>query len=136
MASEEKIVNKIIPIETIIEVANYLEDQKEEYNRIFERESQKNAGLKFSEQVYEYKGDNPTVQYTVRFKDGRDLTETNHNWFLGMLNNLSEIDEITIHSSISYSSNIRDKEHYEYMHLYTWIHFREGDYYGECECSI
>lgn len=55
MASEEKIVNKIIPIETIIEVANYLEDQKEEYNRIFERESQKNAGLKFSEQVYEYK---------------------------------------------------------------------------------
>lgn len=125
MASEEKIVNKIIPIETIIEVANYLEDQKEEYIRLFERESQKNAGLKFSEQVYEYKGDNPTVQYTVRFRDGRDLTEANYNWFLGMLNNLSAIDEITIHSSISYSSNIRDKEHYEYMHLYTWIHFRE-----------
>lgn len=28
MASEEKIVNKIIPIETIVEVANYLEEQK------------------------------------------------------------------------------------------------------------
>ena len=37
MANEETIVNKIIPIETIIEVANFLEDQKEEYNRLFER---------------------------------------------------------------------------------------------------
>ena len=51
MANEEKIVNKIIPIESIIEVANYLEDQKEEYQKIFEIEEQKNAGLKFSEQV-------------------------------------------------------------------------------------
>ena len=46
MASEEKIVNKIIPIETIIEVANYLEEQKEEYQRLFEKEEQKNAGKK------------------------------------------------------------------------------------------
>ena len=36
MASEEKIVNKIIPIETIVEVANYLEEQKEEYKKLFD----------------------------------------------------------------------------------------------------
>lgn len=125
MASEEKIVNKIIPIETIIEVANYLEDQKEEYQRLFEKEEQKNAGLKYSEQVYEYKGDNPKVQYTVKFKDGREITETNYNWFVGMLNNLNAIEQITFYSTISYSSNARTREHYEYMHLYTWIHFRE-----------
>lgn len=125
MASEEKIVNKIIPIETIIEVANYLEDQKEEYQRLFEKEEQKNAGLKYSEQVYEYKGDNPKVQYTVKFKDGREITETNYNWFVGMLNNLNAIEQITFYSTISYSSNARTREHYEYMHLYTWVHFRE-----------
>lgn len=125
MESGEKIVNKIIPIETIIEVANYLEEQKEEYNRLFKRESQKNAGLKFSDQVYEYKGDNPTVQYTVKFKDGRALTEANYNWFLGKLKNLSAIDEIIIFSIIDYRSNIKDKGHYEYMHLYTRVRFEE-----------
>ena len=125
MASEEKIVNKIIPIETIIEVANYLEEQKEEYQRLFEKEEQKNAGLKYNEKVYEYKGDNPKVQYTIRFKDGREITEVDYNWFVGMLNNLNSIEQITFYSTISYSSNVRTREHYEYMHLYTWVHFRE-----------
>ena len=104
---------------------NYLEDQKEEYQRIFEKEEQKNAGLKYSEQVYEYKGDNPKVQYTIRFKDGREITEADYNWFVGMLNNLNLIEQITFYSTISYSSNARTREHYEYMHLYTWVHFRE-----------
>ena len=125
MANEEKIVNKIIPIESIIEVANYLEDQKEEYQKIFEIEEQKNAGLKFSEQVYEYKGNNPKVKYTIRFKDGREITEPDYNWFIGMLNNIKSIEKITFYLSINYSSNSKIKEHYEYMHLNTWIHFRE-----------
>lgn len=125
MANEEKIVNKIIPIETIIEVANYLEDQKEEYQKIFQKEEQKNAGLKYSEQVYEYKGDNPKVQYTIKFRDGREITEADYNWFVGMLNNLNAIEQITFYSTISYSSNARTRANYEYMHLYTWVHFRE-----------
>lgn len=36
MANEEKIVNKIVPIETIIEIANYLESQNEEYSKLYE----------------------------------------------------------------------------------------------------
>ena len=125
MASEEKIINKIIPIETIIDVANYLEDQKEEYRRLFENEKQKNMNLSFSEQIYQYKGDAPKVQYTIRFKDGKDLTEEDYNWFVGMLNNLSAIKEITLYYTVNYSSNSNNKEHYEYMNLYTWINFRE-----------
>ena len=108
-----------------IEVANYLEDQKEEYQKIFRKEEQKNAELKYSEQVYEYKGDNPKVQYTIKFKDGREITETDYNWFIGILNNLNAIEQITFYSAISYSSNARTRTNYEYMHLYTWVHFRE-----------
>lgn len=125
MASEEKIVNKIIPIETIVEVANYLENQKEEYEKLFERDAQKNRDLKYSEQVYEYKGENPKVQYTIKFKDGREITEPDYNWFIGMLGNLKAIEHITFYSTISYSSNYKNREHYEYMHLYTWVHFYE-----------
>ena len=125
MASEEKIVNKIIPIETIIDVANYLEDQKEEYQRIFQTEEQKNVGLKYSDQIYEYKGSSAKVQYTIKFKDGKEITEHNYNWFIGNLNDLSKIEQITLYCVISYSSNIRSKDHYEYMHLYNWVYFRE-----------
>lgn len=122
--SEEKIVNKIVPIETIIEVANYFEDQKEEYIKIFERDENKNKDLRYGEQVYEYKGNVPKIQYTIRYKNGKDITENNYNWFIGNLNNLSSINEITIYYTVNYSSNIKDKAHYEYMTLYTWIHFR------------
>lgn len=125
MASEEKIINKIIPIETILEVANYLEDQKEEYLGLYRKEEQKNMGLKFTEQVYEYKGENTKVEYTIRFKDGKEITEANYNWFVGMLNNLNAIEKIEIHSYISYASNTREKGKYEYMRLYTHVYFRE-----------
>lgn len=125
MASEEKIINKIIPIGTILEVANYLEDQKEEYQGLYRKEEQKNEGLKFSEKVYEYKGETTKVEYTVRFKDGKEITEANYNWFVGMLNNLKVIEKIEIHSYISYASNAREKGKYEYMRLYTHVYFRE-----------
>ena len=125
MASEEKVVNKIIPIDTIVEIANYLEDQKEEYRRLFENDKNKNMNLSYSDQVYQYKGDTPTIQYTIKFKDGKEVTEPDYNWFISMLNNLRAIKEITFYYNIGYSSNYENKEHYEYMHIYTWLHFYE-----------
>ena len=129
MASEEKIVNKIVPIETMIEIANYLEDQKDEYNRLFEQDKQKNQNLSYSDQRWEYKGENSKVQYTIKFKDGREVTEQGYNWFLGMINNLSAVKEIILNSDIYYSSNYRDPKNYEYMHLYIWLHFYEDTIY-------
>ena len=124
---EEKIVNKIIPIETIVEIANYLEDQSEEYQRLFEKDKQKNEGLKYNEQVYDYKGDRSKVEYRVVFKDGKDIKQEGYNWFIGMLNNLNAIKEIVLYYTVNYSSNSKTREHYEYMCLYTSIHFREDN---------
>lgn len=126
MASEEKIINKIIPIETIVEIAGYLEDQKEEYNRLFENEKKQNMNLSYSEQVYQYKGDMAKVQYEIKFKDGKEIKEEDYNWFIGMLDNLILIEEITFYYHVDYSSNYENKEHYEYMRLNTWIHFYEN----------
>lgn len=125
MANEDIIVNKIIPVETIIEVAKYLENQKEEYRNLFDRDKVKNNDLRYNEQIYEYKGDIPKVQYTIKFKDGKEVTELNHNWFLGMLENIKFIDEITLYSNINYSSNILNRTHYEYKSLFIWVHFRQ-----------
>lgn len=125
MAREESIVNKIIPIDTIIEVANYLENQKEEYSKLFEIDQQKNKDLKYDEQVYEYKELNSKTEYTIRFKDGKEVTKSDYDWFINMLSNPKIIEHITIYAYEAYSSNIKDKTHYEYMYLHTWLHFYE-----------
>lgn len=125
MASEEKVVNRIIPIDTIVEIANYLEDQKEEYRRLFENDKNKNMNLSYSEQIYQYKGDTSKVQYTIKFKDGKEITEPDYNWFISMLNNLRAIQKISIYYNISYWSNYENKEHYEYMHMRSWTYFYE-----------
>lgn len=125
MGNEETIVNKIIPIETIIEVANYLEDQKEEYIRLCQEDERKNAGLRYSDQVYEYKNNVIKMEYTIRFKDGKEITEQNYNWFISNINNLSIIEKISFCCWISYSSNIKEKGKYEYIHLDSFVYFYE-----------
>lgn len=125
MAYEDKIVNKIIPIETIKEIAGYLEDQKDEYQRLFENEKNNNFNLKYTEQVYQYKGSVAKVQYKVRFKDGKEVSEADYNWFMGMLNNINDIDRIEFFYDINYSSNYEQREHYEYMHIHSFIWFTE-----------
>ena len=127
MASEESIVNKIIPVETIIEIANYLENQKTEYEKLFAEDAEKNKNLAYNDQIYEYKGykaQAPTVQYTIKFKDGKELTEPDYNWFIKMLENTPYIECISFSYSVHYSANYKNKEQYEqmYLHVYTWFH--------------
>ena len=123
---EEKIVNKIIPLNTIIEVANYLEDMTEEYNRKFQIDARKNEGVKFTEQVHEFKGEKASVDYLIRFKDGKEIKKSDYNWFVGMLNNLSIIKGISIFSTIKYHAVDRKSgRDTQFMHLYTFVHFSE-----------
>lgn len=129
MAYEDKIVNKIITIETIKEIAGYLEDQKDEYIRLFENEKDKNINLKYREQVYKYKGGDATVQYTIRFKDGKEISENNYNWFLGMLNKIKDIDKVKFSYSIYYASNYQQNNYYEYMRIKSLIIFEENTVY-------
>ena len=106
MAREESIVNKIIPIDTIIEVANYLENQKEEYSKLFEIDQQKNKDLKYDEQVYEYKELNSKTEYTIRFKDGKEVTKSDYDWFINMLSNPKIIEHIHLILKIKHIMNI------------------------------
>ena len=123
--AEEKIINRIVPIETILEVAEYLEKQREEYDKLFEKDKEKNKNLKYSEQVYEYDGQTPKVEYTVKYKDGRELTEKGYDWLAGVLSNPKGVEKVQIYSHISYSSNIKDKEVREHKALDICIYFYE-----------
>ena len=49
-----KVVNKQIPLRSIIDVANYLEDYKEKWDKIFQQENEKNKNKPFGEKNYKY----------------------------------------------------------------------------------
>ena len=52
MANEETIVNRIITINEIEQIANYLENKKDDYERLINIDENKNKNLKFTEQKY------------------------------------------------------------------------------------
>lgn len=44
-----KVVNKQIPLRSIIDVANYLEDYKEKWDKMFQQENEKNKNKPYAE---------------------------------------------------------------------------------------
>lgn len=48
-----KVVNKQIPLRSIIDVANYLEDYKEKWDKIFQQENEKNKNKPYLEKNME-----------------------------------------------------------------------------------
>ena len=66
-----KVVNKQIPLKSIIDVANYLEDYKEDYIKKFELDESKNKNIPFEEKVWEYENGNAEIRYTIEFHNGK-----------------------------------------------------------------
>ena len=97
-----KVVNKQIPLETIIKVANHLEDYKEKYDKKFELEENKNKNLPYGEKQWEYENGNTTIKYTIEFKNGKNITESDYNWFVGNLNEPQIIKSISIDLYVSF----------------------------------
>jgi hypothetical protein len=106
-----KVVNKQIPIKSIIDVANYFGDYKNRYDNIFEQEKIKNKDVDFSDKNYEYENGSTELRYTVKLRNGKDMTETDYNWFIGQLSQPSAIEEIIIDLRVSYY-NKSGKENY------------------------
>lgn len=125
MSNEEMIVNKIVTKETIIEVAKYLESLKNEYDKKFEADEEKNKDLPYNEKVYEYDKISSKIEYTIKYKEGKEITQSEYNWFEKSLINTRNIERITLQTYISYNSNIKNKDEKEYMNLDIWIYFYE-----------
>lgn len=113
--NEETIINKQIDIETIIELANYLEDQREEYIKLINIDKAKNNGLPYEKQIYQYKcmGQEPNVEYEITFKDNKNIQQTDYNWFIGNLSNVSKIKKIYMYFYVSYTDNSNGNDIYK-----------------------
>ena len=123
-----KVVNKQIPLETIVKVANHLEDYKENYDRKFELEQNKNKNIPYGEKQWEYENGNTTINYTIEFKNGKNIKESDYNWFVGNLNQPSTIKSISIDLYVSfYTKNQNNTINDRYNKINVSLYFREFD---------
>lgn len=101
---EDEIANKQIPIQTIIDVADYFEEYKNRYLKVFDEEDKRNEGKALEETDYQHRHGEAEVTYTVYLKNGKNMKESDYNWFISYLNNPKEIDQIIIHIDIQFFS--------------------------------
>ena len=122
-----KVVNKQIPIKSIIDIANYFDDYKNRYNNMFEQDKKKNKDLAFGDKNLEYENGNTELRYTVKLRNGQDMTETDYNWFIGQLNQPGAIEEIMLDLRVSYY-NKSGKENYndQYNSINVSVDFRDA----------
>lgn len=123
MATEETIVNKIVSIDTILDIAKYLEDKKAEYEKLFAEEEMKNQGLPLNARRYQYRQTiAPKLEYEIILIDNRSLKQASYNWFISNLENANLIKKISISYSISYENNI-DASNKIHKNIHAYIIF-------------
>lgn len=133
-----KIVNKQIPISSIIDVANYLEKYKEDYLKKFYDDELKNKNVPIKEQRWLYQYGHAEVNYTIEFYDGKNITEKNYNWFIDTIKNPKIIKCIELALNIWYTSDISNDESQSNA-IHANIYFREAFSslrYSDLELSV
>lgn len=134
-----KIVNKQIPLKSIIDVANYLENYKDDYIKKFELDEKKNKNIPFGEKICEYENGNAEIRYTIEFHNGKSITEKDYNWFIGNTNEPRTIKCIRIDLTISYFSNTNRNNTNEYNSINAYVEFQDCGMnlqYSEASVSI
>lgn len=119
------IVNKQIPISSIIDVANYLEKYKEDYLKKFHDDELKNKNIPIKEQRWSYGYSHAEVNYIIEFHDGKSITEKNYNWFIDTIKSPKSIKCIELALNIWYTSDISNDES-QSNSIHVDISFRES----------
>lgn len=99
---DNRILNKQISIDKIIEVADYFEAYKKHYDEIFAQEEERNENLEYGQKDYTYETGSVRVKYSIGFMDGKDITEYDYNWFRNNLTKAKNIKSVGIYMHLSY----------------------------------
>lgn len=122
-----KVVNKQIPVKSIIDVANYLENYKDDYDRRIQIDENKNKNLEYNQKVWEYGNGSTEIRYTIELHNGKTMTENNYNWFISNLNQPAIIKSIRIDLRISfYTTNRYNNSGDIYSRINAEVDFRDA----------
>ncbi len=121
-----KVVNKQIPLESLIDIANYLEDYKERWDKIFQQEEQNNQNKPYAEKKYEYERGSTNIKYTIDFHNGKNITESDYNWFVGNLGNPRIIKNIQLEIAIYFYTRSQGSDYNDISNkIWVTVDFRD-----------
>lgn len=104
MKEQDFIHNKVITVEQIIEIANFLDSYKNEYNRLISEDKNKNEGKPYSEQVHYYDGSLSKIKYHITNDQGVTNTSEDQSWFFNTLKEEPQyIKSLSFEYSLSYA---------------------------------
>ena len=120
---DNKIVNKQISINQIVEVAKYLERYKEWYQNMFMKEQQINQK---TGNLHKQFGETELL-YSIQFQDGKTIKENGFNWFISNLNQPKIISEIIITLRVTFFTKQANSQAYNvYNNINVRVDFREA----------
>ena len=125
----EAINNKIISIDTIIKIAEYLKVEKEHYGKLYAYNEKLKYYKKHKADVF--RGINNILSYKIVLHSGEELEKDNFDWFKEQLKtiNKSNIKQINIHFfTRSYLDKKNNNElllNSEYREISIYLYFNE-----------
>ena len=122
---DQRIVNKQISINQIIDAAKYIERYRQNYIYAF-RNAKENA-IRTGQNWYDYKNGHTEIYYTIKFHDGRSVRESDYTWFVQSTLNTKNIKEIFIRVSISFTTKSLEQENqYDYKSINARLMFYDS----------
>ncbi|MBQ3409571.1 MAG: hypothetical protein IJH12_10270 [Clostridia bacterium] len=134
--AREEIKNKIISVETIMKIANLLENEKLHYQKLGLYNQKFNYYNKNEISVYEVNSDK--VKYNIKLKSGESVEKEDLEWFKNQLTEryLSAIDSITIWFDLNLWSERTNNKEVNYSKKYKSIDVSVRLYENEASFSV
>ena len=125
----DAINNKIISIDTIIKIVEYLEGEKEHYGKLYAYNEKLKYYKKHKADVF--RGADNILNYKIVLHSGEELKKDNFEWFKEQLktinkSNIKEIDINFLTSSLSNKKNNNELlSNSEYRRISIYLYFNE-----------
>ena len=118
-----EIQNKIVTVEQIIEVSDYLQKTLKYYLDLINQDLAKNNNAYFDDAVYKYYTSyKPHIEYEIKYLDGREIKTEDEYVFKDSLKEPQYLEEIGEFIYISYKNNEYGKETEHTMSLHVYFH--------------
>ena len=122
---DQRIVNKQISINQIVDAAEYIEKYRQNYINTF-RYAKENS-IRTGQNWYDYKNGYSEIYYTIKFHDGRSVRESDYAWFVQSTLNPKNIKEIYITVNISFTTKSLEQENqYDYKKINARLMFYDS----------
>ncbi len=106
MALGDTVVNRIITVDDILNVAHYLNESRKKYEKLISEDAEKIGGLEYKDKFYEFfTSEDPKVTYSITYKDNRTIKQYEYDWFLQNIEDFKNIIKVELEYNVHYKDD-------------------------------